>query len=649
MDFFENQEVARKKTGRLVFLFVLAVIAIVISVYFVIAAATIGLARGEAGSLLANPLLIAAVGVGTILVIGLGSLYKMAQLRAGGRFVAESLGGRLLRSESTDATERKVLNVVEEMAIASGTPCPPVYFMDKETGINAFAAGRSPDDAVIGITRGCAEQLSRDELQGVIAHEFSHILNGDMRLNIRLIGVLHGILVIGIIGYFVLRATAYSSMGRRSSRDKGGGMAAILLIGAGLAIIGFMGTFFGNWIKAAVSRQREYLADSSAVQFTRNPSGIADALKRIGGAQNGSTIASPNAPQSSHMFFGRAVTSGLNSMFSTHPPLPKRILRIDPGWDGTFLAPRPSRRSVEKKADRKQEQQRRARALEMIAVGAAGAAGAAATGVGAIGQPTTQHIEYARELIASLPPTLADAAREAYSARAVIYALLIDADESIRRAQMDILSQRADRGVPELVAQLLPSMTQLRIEARLPLIERAIGSLRELSAPQYKQFKAIVDELVNADNRLGLLEWTLQRIVVHHLDPYFEGARPSRVRFYGWATLKTECETLLSLLAYAGHRTKDEAKQAFDAAVPRLGLPGMSIRSIEQCGLGIVDEALDTLTAVAPRLKRQLVEACAACISADQEITVNEAEIMRAICDAMECPMPPLLPGQKLI
>jgi Zn-dependent protease with chaperone function len=338
-DFFDRQDAARRNTTRLVVLFVLAVVAIMVSIHVLLAVALGYLGAHPAGgaerSLLTDPAIAAVAFVGTLIVVGGGSLFKVAQLRGGGRVVAEQLDGRLVSPDTTDPAERQLMNVVEEMAIAAGMPAPPVYLMEREAGINAFAAGFAPGEAVIGVSRGAAEQLSRDELQGVIAHEFSHILNGDMRLNIRLIGLLHGILIVGMLGYFVLRMTAFSGHRGRRSRDQGNAMLPILAIGLGLMIVGFFGTFFGNLIKAAVSRQREFLADAAAVQFTRQPDGIAGALKKIGGLPAGSTIQNPNAPEASHMFFGRA-TSGFSAMFSTHPPLRERIRRIDPSWDGTF-------------------------------------------------------------------------------------------------------------------------------------------------------------------------------------------------------------------------------------------------------------------------------------------------------------------------
>ena len=348
MDFFQHQDEARKSSNRLVVLFALAVIGIVLSVHFSISALFFW---GQASASGSDPnysfnwfdldRLVFFAG-STLLVILLGSLYKTWRLSDGGHSIAQLLGGRPLAPNTTDTHERRMLNVVEEMAIASGVPVPTVYLMDGEESINAFAAGFTPQDAVIGVTRGTLELLNRDELQGVIAHEFSHIFNGDMRLNLRLMGVLHGILVIALIGYFILR----TSMFRGSSRGRNGGAAALPLIGLVLVVLGYVGVFFGRMIKSAVSRQREYLADASAVQFTRNPDGIGGALKKIGGLAEGSLIMSPNAEQASHFFFSdgkygkvRAALSGVShfAFLSTHPPIKDRIRRIDRGWNGRFL------------------------------------------------------------------------------------------------------------------------------------------------------------------------------------------------------------------------------------------------------------------------------------------------------------------------
>jgi Zn-dependent protease with chaperone function len=336
-NFFENQDAARRNTKRLVTLFCLAVIAIA-GMLYLLAVLLTGVEQPDpsTGQTVISPLwwqpdLALGVAIATVVVVGGGSLYKIAQLRGGGAVVAEALGGALIPPGTRDSDERRLLNVVEEMAIASGIPAPPAYLLKDEQGINAFAAGFAPSDAVIGVTRGCVQKLSRDELQGVIAHEFSHILSGDMGLNIRLMGVIHGILIIGIIGYFLLRSSLYSGSGRRSSSRDNSGMA-IVAAGLGLMVIGFLGTFFGNLIKASVSRQREFFADASAVQFTRNPDGIAGALKEIAGYEGGSILANPNAPEASHLYFSQGLRGGLQMLFATHPPLEERIRRLDPSW-----------------------------------------------------------------------------------------------------------------------------------------------------------------------------------------------------------------------------------------------------------------------------------------------------------------------------
>jgi Zn-dependent protease with chaperone function len=637
-DFFDNQDRARRNTGRLVLLFVIAVLAIVAMLYAV-AVLVFGYQGQDpqTGAMRWDlrwwaPELLVEVGLATLAVVAGGSLYKITQLRAGGKVVAEGLGGRLIHSDTRDLVERKLRNVVEEMAIASGTATPPVYMMDDERGINAFAAGFSPSDAVIGVTRGCAEQLSRDELQGVIAHEFSHILNGDMRLNIRLMGVIHGILIIGIIGYFLLRSSLFTGTShRRGGRDNSG--AALLAVGFGLMVVGFLGTFFGNLIKASVSRQREFLADSSAVQFTRNPDGIAGALKKIGGFETGSRIDNPNAPEVSHMFFCRGIASGLAALFSTHPPLPERIRRLDPSFEGGVA---------------------RARAAEPRAAGGAvsglvGAPVAAGAAIDQIGQTTPAHLDYAARLIASLPAAIAESAHETYGARAMIYALLIDRDAEARRVQLERLASHADPAVHDETRKLLPLVEGVGAGVRLPLIDMVIPALRELSPSQYEVFKTNVVELIKADRKIDLFEWTLQRILLHHLAPEFEKVRAPRVKYGSLKRVAPHCEVVLSTLAHAGARSGTGASRAFERGASELDVPGLDFLPADRCGLARLDEALSVLNELAPRQKRRLLHACALTVSADREVTVMEAELLRATADSLGCPMPPLLPGQPLV
>jgi hypothetical protein len=486
---------------------------------------------------------------------------------------------------------------------------------------------------VIGITRGAAERLTRDELQGVVAHEFSHILNGDMRLNIRLIGILHGILIVGIIGYFLLRATAFSGYRRSRSRQEGSAVA-ILALGAGLMAVGFFGTFFGNLIKAAVSRQREFLADASAVQFTRHPSGLAGALKKIGGLADGSHIESPNAPEASHMFFGRA-TSGFSGLFSTHPPLAIRIRRIEPAWDGT----------LPEVADRA------APAPAMAGVAAMAGGGAAGRGVGEgvaqavdhVGQPTEAHLRYAARLIAGLPGALVRAVHEPYGARAVVYALLLDRDAAPRQRQLAHLAAAADPGVYGETQTLMPLVASLDVRARLPLVEMALPALRALTPAQYGVFLQNVAVLVKADDTIDLFEWSLHRILLHDLNAHRVKGGAPRIRHRTVAAVQPQCELLLSILSYAGHRDVQGARNAFEQGRRSLDLRDARLRPLDELPLEALDAALAALDEAAPQLKRRLLQAAVASITADREVTAAEAELLRAISASLGCPMPPLL------
>ncbi len=632
-DFFQRQDVARRNTTLLVFLFGAAVLAIIVSVDL-LAALLLGYFSPDtrtgvlevAAPLVLDPRVVLIAVGGTLLVVVGGTTYKLFGLRGGGRVVAEELGGRRLNANTTTASERQLLNVVEEMAIASGMSTPPVYLLEQENGINAFAAGFTPDDAVIGVTRGTAERLSRDELQGVIAHEFSHILNGDMRLNIRLIGLLHGILIIGLIGHFVFRVAAYSGMGRRRSKDSS--PIPLIGLGVGLMVIGFAGSFFGSMIKAAVSRQREFLADASAVQFTRNPGGIADALKKIGGFSTGAALDSPNAPEASHMLFGQGV-SGLSSVFATHPPLPDRISRLDPGWDGKFLAstaPPPSARTSQSGV-------------------VSGFAGQSDLGqaVADVGQPSDVHLAYASQLVEHMPELLVSAAHEPYGARALIYALLIDRQPEPRERQLAHLAERADSGVFEETKRMILPTARLDPRARLPLVEMSMPALDLLTPQQSASFTANVQVLIEADDQIQLFEWALQRILVRHLDARHAGVRRGGGKQRTLSSLAPQCVTALSMLAWVGHPGESTAQHAFDLGWGVLGLPQQRLLSIDRVGFAQLDAALADLDHARPAAKRKVLDAAAACIGSDLTVTVHEAELLRAFASSLSCPMPPLV------
>lgn len=680
MDFFESQDVARRKTGRLVIYFILAVVSMIVALYFVVCAITPVVqsstkpdqpsyssssysrhSTGYGGSRETQPAkskykfqwwqpeILLIVSVVTIGIVGLGSGYKIVELRGGGEKVATMLGGRRIHPNTSDPTERRLLNVIEEMSLASGVPVPPVYVMDKEDGINAFAAGYTPSDAVIGVTRGTLEYLTRDELQGVMAHEYSHILNGDMRLNIRLIGILNGILILTIIGFYLLRFGALAGSGSRGKKGNPG--AYLMILGVAVLILGGVGLFFGRLIKAAVSRQREYLADASAVQFTRNPEGIAGALKKIGGLSAGSRVRSPEAESASHMFFGNALKSAAFGSLSTHPPLRDRIKRIDPSFKGEFpksVAPVRASEPVVADAVPGKSEPGRGFGTPMDQFGIVDAIPLEPVVVlGAMGEPNKGHVAYSHDLIASMPAALLDAIHDLFSSRAVVFALLLDDDQEIRRQQLEVVRTREGEPTEQDTVRLAPLVKQQGKIARLPIVEMVQSTLTEMSPQQYETFRVAVDELVKADGKIDLFEFMLQRVLIDHLDRIMYGKKPPVIKHQSMDAVLPECGALISCLARVGHSEEDETARAFQQAMDQIqtGKPKPSLLPRADCSLKVVNSSLEKLSHGSARVKKSLLNAAMTCIAADGKVTVEESELVRAIADSIDCPIPPISVG----
>lgn len=642
MNFFEHQDRARRNTNHLILLLILAVLSLVAITTLLFAAfayftrehysadlgETVGLWQGIINALSLETFILIALGVSSVVL--LGSLFRFFQLRAGGKSIAEAMGGRLLSGNTVDADERKILNVVEEMAIASGAAVPPVYLIEDDA-INAFAAGYHPQDAVIGITRGCIHTLNRDELQGVIAHEFSHIFHGDMRINMRLIALLHGILVIGLIGEFLIRSASNRSI-RRSSKDNS--PAAIMALGLGLLIIGYSGIFFGNLIKAAVSRQREFLADASAVQFTRNPDGIAGALKKIGGSSYGSQLQNEHAAEFSHMYFGQGVKSFFNLM-ATHPPLEDRIKRIQPNWDGEFAETTYIRRKTSHDDTGAMGFSEGATAYRDATTRVAVDIDAA---LNQIAQPTQQHVIYARDRIAEIPSLLKEAAQVPASARGLVFGLLLDRQRDLRNQQLALLSEHltaADLGDLNTIINIA---ADLDANLRLPVIELGLAALKQLSPDQHAVFIRCLNVLISADQKVSLMEWAIYRIVLHNTVTDIKLVRNRQL-----SELHAECELLLSLLAYAGARTERDASTAFAQAQKVLNFSNLTLLPRTSIKLADADKALEQLNLTKPLQKPQLLKAMSECVLHDGQLSIAEAELFRAIADSLDCPIPALI------
>lgn len=657
MDFFEQQAKAHRKTKWLVFYFVLAVAAMIAAVYVAALLIFSGIQahhyyrydEGQPQFAAWNPQIFFGVSIAILGIVGIGSAYKTMSLSAGGSAVSELMGGRLINTNTTDPNERKLLNVVEEMSIASGVPMPQVYVMDDEDGINAFAAGHKPGDATITVTRGCMKILTRDELQGVIGHEFSHILNGDMRLNLRLMGTIFGILCLAIIGRILLQ-TAQGG-GRR-------GQNPLPIFGIVLLIVGYIGVFFGRLIQAAVSRQREFLADASSVQFTRNPGGITGALKKIGGlGEMGSRLSHAHAEELSHMFFGNGVSEPLFSLLETHPPLADRIRVFEPTFDGNF----PEVRYDEQAEGQGEPQPSRPPRLPLPNIFGTVLSGAILAGgvespeppvikphavLPNLGNPTPLHLKYAEQLRDSLPDSVRAAAREPADAMALVYAMLMSNDENQRTQQLAGLAQQAGAAVSEKTAALFPDVSQAAAHAHLPMLTLAIGALKQLSREQYDTFSRTLNWLINSDGKIEMFEFVLQKIVLRHLDSRFHGATKPIIQYYSVKPLAPDCSVVLSALAIAGSKDGTEIQKAFDAGAPYLRAPDdseLGLLSSGECGVQQLDEALNRLVTAVPIIKKNLIEACVHVVGADGVILEGEAELLRAICDTLDCPMPPLI------
>ena len=634
MNFFAHQDQARSNTRKLVFLFICAVVTlIVITSLLVIGVLTYIQTQNEVSintDVLGTKIFF-QVSLVVICVIGLGTLIRLAQLRGGGKVVVEAMGGRLLNTNTRDADERKVLNVVEEMAIASGTSVPPVYLMEDES-INAFAAGYCPRDAVIGITRGCIRELTRDELQGVVAHEFSHIFNGDMRLNIRLMGLLYGIMVIGLIGYHILRGSRYRSSGSRSG--KGNGAGAILMLGLGLMVIGCSGTFFGNLIKAGVSRQREFLADASAVQYTRNPEGICGALKKIGGYIYGTEISSRDASEISHMLFCSGLKNSFSGLFATHPPLQERIKRIDARWAGM-------------KDVKAQAADESFTSVEGISHFSGAGTQDGSTVLDSVGNPSATHLAMAATTLNAFSSALRDEAHNTIGASLMIYNLLIAlSDKDTREKQLAIL--KAELAEKDFLAleQIERETRELPREKYLTLIDLAMPSLKQLSRVQYREFMAVLGKLMMVDEEISLFEWCLFKILRYTLDERVD----RRLKSKAITSLTRESEVLLSVLATAGNENVTQAEAAFHEAEKYLGLTqDLSFQAHIGSNTGILEDAVDCLNSLKPLQKPMLLKAMVTCINTDGKVTAEENELLRAVGSLLDCPIPPLLDGQRYL
>ncbi|HYU68975.1 MAG TPA: M48 family metallopeptidase [Burkholderiales bacterium] len=630
MDFFEQQHRARRRTWLMLLLFVLAVAAIVAAFDLVCAIVYIWLFDVQ---ILYSSNLLQQVPrsvylwstLATLLVIGWGTASRLYQLSGGGVAVADLIGARHVKRDTGEPAERRLLNVVEEMALASGITVPLVFVMDDQRTINAFAAGYSPNEATVIVTRGALEQLNRDELQGVVAHEFSHILNGDMRLNIHLVGVIAGIVMVGSIGAFLMTGIRDGDDLRRAGTD-----IRVFFLGLLLWLIGSIGVLAGRLIKAVISREREFLADASAVQFTRNPDGIGGALFKIG--LRGSTIAQRHAEELSHMCIGAPVNDYFEfALFHDHPPLDDRIERLlGPG----------AKRLLRERMERAEAAALSARGSPVVSefvspLYAARAAGPASL-VESIGNPSSAHLDHARATLDAIPAETRAAVGRVEGAQAALFALLLGEGE-LRKAQLALIGAGSGAEVAAQSARLADALKPLGARARLPVLELVIPTLKRLPGPERDGLLEKIKGVIEADRKITLGEFVLLTLCRTQIQK--EPRRPSAVKYRSVAAVAAEAAVVLSLLAHSGKG----GMAAFDKGMAALGAAGGVLRSPSELNIAAVECALNELNLLAPLKKPLFIKACVATAMADDKLTLAEAELLRAICATLDSPLPPIL------
>jgi len=667
MDFFDREARAQKQTRRLVGLFGLTVLAVLVVTNLLLAslvyvfsdplsnsvwwspASVIGATLYLLGEALVRPLhffrliihpqAVCWITIGTLFSIAAGCFYKIRQLSTGGPAVAELLGGRRIEAKAADPDEQRLRNVVEEMAIASGTSVPEIYVLDNERGINSFAAGYTRDDVAIGVTRGCVKLLTRDELQGVAAHEFSHILNGDTRLNMKLIGLAHGFFWPTILGRALIYGdtdvpTADDSFLVAEDETK---LLPTAPLGFVFVILGSISLPFVRLIKSAICRQREWLADAAAVQFTRNPAGIEGALKKIGGLYKQGRLDSPHAEVASHLYFASFNYESLFAFLDTHPPLPKRISAIDPAFDGDFPA-------VKMLAPNQFE---RNQAFERVAGHAVACEGALPGSVLALaGAATAEHLKLASLMRLNLPLEVKMAVRDPAGAAAVIYSLLLSDDDSLRGRQMQLLQANLAREMFAQTAALAPQIAALGDRYKLFLAEFAVPALRENNVSNHDAFHQNMRRLIESDGSIDLFEYTLMKMVARQLRAHFEGAATGKTIYGKVSDVLPDCALLLSALAHMGAEDETAARTAFAKGAEFLDVPTTAQAQFiprSEWDLSQVDAALTRLSRRPDAVIRNILLACGKTVAADGQVTEREAELLRAIADALDCPMPPFV------
>jgi len=417
------------------------------------------------------------------------------------------------------------------------------------------------------------------------------------------------------VGSILLHSASHRRRYRSSKKDDGRG--AVLAIGLGLYLIGLLGGLMAGLIKSAISKQKEYLADASAVQFTRNPEGIGDALKIIGGCGAGTFVETARAEEMSHLFFGQ-VRHRLWSGFATHPPIEKRIERIDPQWDGEFMAiaaPQPA--SLQDAEDDPGD---------LAAVAAIGATLAVA---GSLQPDASEGVGGRDEDKLLLRET-----KDSLGAMALVLGMVWDPQHE--QTQWRALSEVNIKGLAETTQRWCKTLRERSAAQRLHLLELCLPTLRGISVPQYQTFRELLLTWISADGKTDLSEWCLFQMVRHTLDAALLDARPARPKHKSLTAVSGELATALGTLA---HLTEENTERAFERGQILLKLP-LTLPDTPSLTVAEFGKAVDTLAGCYPLLKVQVLKAMAAVAADDGEISDLEITLVKAMAMVMDCPVP---------
>jgi Zn-dependent protease with chaperone function len=656
MDFFDQQDLARRKTGQLIFLFFLGVCATLVAVNIVcfvgfwvfyqptevshsieqtqlpsifqnlLNGQSIQLTEKQSGFMFAwkawwGSNLNWQISLGVLGAVLIGTVFRYFELAGGGHKVAQWAGATLVDMSTRDPQKKQLINLCEEMAIAAGMSVPELYVMEREGGINAFVAGFNPDEAVLVVTKGALEHLSRDQLQGVIGHEYSHILNGDMRINVRLMSFLAGLVMIGQIGRFLIDSNVIGHRSYRTSRNNG--KAGIVLIGVGLvlAAVGYVGVLIGRMIKAAVSRQREFLADASSVQFTRNPDGLAGALYSIKEHQEGSQLGHRHAEDMSHFCFGETVA--LSDKLATHPPVTERIKRISPH----FIAKERSRRRQEEPAEQ---------SVQRTAPQAFETAMAVASITAMVGQVTPDHVQYAQNLYQNIPEQLKNWVHQSAGAKAYLYCQIMLGSGDDQQAILNAIKQE-DGSCVEMLRGMWSYCQQLDQQLRLPILELVIPTLKRMSEPDRVIFMDRLERLVALDGRVDFIEWvtiTMVKLRLKPKDSQLNKKLSSKLTGYD----ESVCVVLAVFVSLNPDVTK--ATELYQQIINQLGLNLVPVGTLKDVGYERLDQALRHLNSISFMWRKVILQACADIVQSDGRVEFLEYEALRVVADCMESPLP---------